>query len=149
MRKSVLFAALAVSLCAAPLAFAQSNQNVFPVQRGTASPPPPAAPTGQSAPPEGASAAGIDFGQWRHAEPETYGRQLQTQLRTRYGGQERGAIKTDLEANGFACADGQNNLLHCRIEIADGPCALDWYAVQERPGADLIVGFDRMCLGAR
>ena len=149
MRNLAVFAFIAASVCAAPFALAQTGDSVFPVQRGTASPPPPEASTGQAAPPEGASPAGIDFGQWRHAEPETYGRQLQTQLRSRYGGQERGAIKTDLEANGFACADGQNNLLHCRIEIMYGPCALDWYAVKERPNAELIVGFDRMCLGAR
>ena len=143
-----LFAALAI--CAGDGdAFAQSGDNPFPVARGTAPPPPAEASSGQTAPPQGPAAGGIDFGQWRGAEPVAYGRQLQTQLRARFAGQEQAQIRADLEANGFACADQQNSVLHCRIEVMDGPCALDWYAVIERPRADAIVGFDRMCLGAR
>ena len=144
MRVRAIMIGAALALAAIGSAAAQ-----FPAPRGTAPPPPAEAASNQEAPPQGAGPGGIDFGQWRGGEPTAYGRQLQTQLRARYAGQAPAQIKADLEANGFACADQANGLLQCRIEIMDGPCALDWYAVVERPRAEPIVGFDRMCLGAR
>lgn len=150
MRSLAIAALAALALCAGALnAAAQSGDNPFPVARGSALPPPSPSASGQAAPPEGVATGGVDFGQWRTAEPETYGRQLQTQLRTRFAGKERAEIRADLEANGFACEDQEAGRLHCRIEIMEAPCALDWYAVVERPREDAIVGFDRMCLGAQ
>ena len=74
----------------------------FPVERGTA-PPPPQESARQSAPPEGARPGGIDFGQWRQADPAVYGPAFQNQVRQRYSGRSTAQIRADLEANGFAC----------------------------------------------
>jgi hypothetical protein len=117
----------------------------FPVQRGTA-PPPPAASAGQAAPPEGRGPGGLDFGQWRSADPAQYAPAFQTQMRARFAGREAGAVRQDLEANGFACEDSAR--LDCRIEIMERQCGFDWYVVVER-GAAPVAGFDVMCLGAR
>lgn len=119
----------------------------FPVERGSALPPPDAAAPAQSAPPQGAGPGGIDFGQWRAADPAIYAPAFQTQVRARYVGQTNAAIRTDLERNGFACEEGGR--LECRIEIMENQCAVDWYVVLERNRPEPVAGFDRMCLGAR
>lgn len=118
----------------------------FPVERGSALPPPTAAGV-QGAPPEGAAPGGMDFGQWRAADPAVYAPTFQSQVRQRYAGRSTAQIKTDLEANGFACEEGQN--LDCRIEIMERQCAHDWYVVVERNSAEPVAGYDKMCLGAR
>lgn len=147
--RTLLFAAMA-AVAVAGSAFAEGRDsfgpNPFPVERGSALPPPGLTQTSQTAPPEGAGAGGIDFGQWRSAEPAAYSQTFRFQLRDRFAGQERGAIKTDLERNGFSCEDGER--LQCRIEIMERQCALDWYVVYERATAEPIAGFDKMCLGA-
>jgi hypothetical protein len=68
-------------------------------------------------------------------------------VRARYANQEVSYIRTDLERNGFACE--QSGRLECRIEIMERQCAVDWYVVIERAGAQPIAGHDVMCLGAR
>lgn len=118
----------------------------FPIERGSV-PPPPNEAQGQTAPPEGASAAGIDFGRWRQADPASYAPAFQTQIRTRYDGRSAAQIRADLEANGFACED--SGRLDCRIEIMERQCAFDWYVVLERNRPEPVAGFDQMCLGAR
>ncbi|MBL8544201.1 MAG: hypothetical protein JNJ63_10390 [Hyphomonadaceae bacterium] len=118
----------------------------FPVERGSA-PPPPAPQTHQSAPPEGEGAAGFAFGQWRSADPAAYAQSLQEHVNARYANQEAATVRRDLEANGFACEDGQR--LDCRIEIMERACAYDWYVVIERGRREPVAGFDQMCLGAQ
>jgi hypothetical protein len=148
--RTLLLAAMAAAAFAGH-AFAEGRDafgpNPFPVERGSALPPPPMAASAQTAPPEGAGAGGIDFGQWRSAEPAAYGQSFRFQLRDRFAGQNRAAIKADLERNGFACEDAER--LDCRIEIMERQCAIDWYVVYERSSADPIAGFDKMCLGLR
>lgn len=117
----------------------------FPVERGSA-PPPPTPAAGQSAPPEGVTAGGIDFGQWRNADPAVYAPAFQNQMRTRFAARSPAQIAADLEANGFACENGAR--LDCRIEIMERQCARDWYVVVER-SSEPVAGFDVMCLGAR
>lgn len=118
----------------------------FPVQPGTAMPPPTQSAR-QAAPPEGRAAGGLDFGQWRTADPAVYAPALQAQVRQRYAGRGDQDIQADLVANGFACENATR--LDCRIEIMDGQCAVDWYVVVERNRPEPIAGFDKMCLGAR
>jgi hypothetical protein len=147
----IVICALAAALCAcagggADIAGA-GQPNPFPVARGSALPPPAPSPGGHAAPPEGAAAAGVDFGQWRGADPATYGPAFQTQMRARYANQEVSYIRADLERNGFACE--QSGRLECRIEIMERQCAIDWYVVVERNRAEPIAGHDVMCLGAR
>lgn len=147
----IVLAAAALALACAGQAFAEGNDrfgpNPFPVERGSALPPPAVGETGQPAPPEGAGAGGIDFGQWRSAEPSAYGQAFRIQVRDRFAGQDRAAIRADLERNGFACDDA--DLLQCRIEITENRCAVDWYIVYERAAAEPIAGFDKMCVAAR
>jgi hypothetical protein len=134
----------------APIAVAQVSDNPFPIARGSALPPPAPSATGvQAGPPEGAGAGGIDFGNWRSAEASAYATGIEAQLRLRYAGQAADAIRGDLELNGYACIDRTGAQLHCRIEIVEQECALDWYVVIEQPGEALVAGFDRMCLGGR
>lgn len=152
MRALIFAALLALSACATGGAEAPRDQGPdgafpFPVERGTALPPPTEATGAASAPPQGPGAAGLDFGQWRGADPASYASAFQTRVRERFAGRDRAAIKADLEANGFACQDGER--LECRIEIMEQQCAVDWYVVVERSRAEPIAGFDRMCLGAR
>jgi hypothetical protein len=123
---------------------ADAGSSPFPAQRGSALAPP--APTGASAPPEGATAGGVDFGQWRQADPAVYGPALQTQIRQRFAGQSSAQIRSSLEASGFRCEDDRR--LDCRIEIMERQCAFDWYVVLERGEREPVAGFDQMCLGA-
>lgn len=121
-----------------------SSPSPFPVQRGQALPPPDE-PT-RSAPPEGAARGGIDFGNWRQADPATYAPAFQNQIRQRFAGQNATELKASLEANGFACENERR--LDCRIEIMERQCAFDWYVVLERGEREPVAGFDQMCLGA-
>ena len=123
-----------------------SGPSPFPVQPGTAMPPP-AQSARQAAPPEGQGAGGFDFGQWRSADPAVYAPAMQAQAQQRYAGRSQADIQADLVANGFACENATR--LDCRIEIMDGQCAIDWYVVVERGRPAPIAGFDKMCLGAR
>ena len=116
----------------------------FPVQRGQALPPPSAAAV--SAPPEGVASAGIDFGQWRSADPAVYAPAFQAQIRQRFANQTNPQLRASLEANGFSCEDEQR--LDCRIEIMERQCAFDWYVVLERGTREPVAGFEQMCLGA-
>lgn len=121
-----------------------SGPSPFPVQRGQALPPP--AAEGRSAPPEGAARGGVDFGQWRQADPASYAPAFQTQIRQRFAGQNAAELKASLEANGFACENERR--LDCRIEIMERQCAFDWYVVLERGEREPVAGFEQMCLGA-
>jgi hypothetical protein len=141
------FAALAACATGGAPAVSEGADNPFPVERGSALPPPDTARTGQTAPPEGAGEAGLEFGQWRGADPATYAPAFQGRVRARYANQEVSYIRADLERNGFACE--QSGRLECRIEIMERQCAIDWYVVVERAGAQPIAGHDVMCLGAR
>jgi hypothetical protein len=149
MRVLLLAAAAMLAACSTPTPDFSGNAtpNPFPVERGSALPPPAPERADQTAPPQGAAPGGIDFGQWRTADPATYGPSFQTQLRTRYANQESSAIRADLERNGFACEE--SGRLECRIEIMERQCAIDWYVVVERARAEPIAGHDVMCLGAR
>lgn len=120
-----------------------SGPSPFPVQRGQALPPPAAEVT--SAPPEGVR-GGVDFGQWRQADPATYAPAFQTQIRQRFAGQSVVELKASLEAAGFACENQRR--LDCRIEIMERQCAFDWYVVLERGEREPVAGFEQMCLGA-
>ncbi|MCL4715224.1 MAG: hypothetical protein KJZ75_09965 [Hyphomonadaceae bacterium] len=148
MRIAVMVLALGLAACAtgASEPGAELGPSPFPVERGAA-PPPPAQSARQAAPPEGRAGGGVDFGQWRSADPASYAPQFQAQMRQRFSGRDRAQIRADLEANGFACEDAQR--LDCRIEIMERDCAVDWYVVVERARPEPIAGFDRMCLGAR
>jgi hypothetical protein len=117
----------------------------FPVERGSALPPPAPSPA-QGAPPQGAASGGFDFGQWRTAEPLAYAAAFESQVRQRYASQSAAEIRADLQANGFACAE--TGRLDCRIEISERPCGYEWYVVQEQGGAALVTGFDKVCVGA-
>lgn len=121
-----------------------SGPSPFPVQRGQALPPP--TETAVSTPPEGAARGGIDFGQWRQADPAVYAPAFQTQIRQRFAGQTNAELRASLEANGFRCEDERR--LDCRIEIMERQCAFDWYVVLERGAREPVAGFDQMCLGA-
>jgi len=120
-----------------------SGPSPFPVERGTAPPPPAASAAVGRAPPEGEAAGGLDFGQWREAQPGAYTQRFQALVAQRYGGGRAPEVRADLEANGFACEDAQR--LDCRIEIVEAGCAFDWYVVLERAQAAPIAGFDRVC----
>lgn len=148
MRMMLIAALAALAACASGGAEPEADgAALFPVERGTAPPPPAQGPSGQSAPPEGRGPGGIDFGQWRNADPASYAPAFQTQIRDRYEGQNAAAMRADLERNGFACEDGER--FDCRIEIMENQCATDWYVVLERHSPLPVAGFDRMCLGAR
>ncbi|NWG52539.1 MAG: hypothetical protein HXY28_02365 [Hydrogenophilaceae bacterium] len=121
----------------------------FAANHGQA-PAPPAmrAAAGQTAPPEGTGAGGIDFGRWRSADPAVYGPAFAAQMAARYATAERRAeARADLEANGFACRD-LPGALECRIEIMEQSCAKDWYVAFETGRETPRAGFDVMCLGA-
>lgn len=148
MRFFALGLIVALAACATGERGPDLGRSPFPVERGSALPPPVATNAGQIAPPEGVGAGGIDFGRWRQADPANYAPALQVQLRQRYAGQAAGQVRADLQANGFVCteAGGRSD---CRIEIMERQCAYDWYAVLERGSAEPVAGFDIMCLGAR
>lgn len=149
MRRLFIAAALLLTACASGVDIDRdpdSAPSPFPVARGSA-PPPPAQAVSQSAPPEGAGQGGVDFGQWRSADPAQYAPAFQAQMQRRTAGRQMGAIQADLEANGFTCENGER--LDCRIEIMERQCAFDWYVVLERGRAEPVAGFDVMCLGAR
>jgi hypothetical protein len=146
MRLGIFLVIAAVAACSTAGGGSEVDAPLpFPVERGSALAPPGAGARSSSAPPEGAGPGGIDFGQWRNADPAVYAPAFQAQLRTRYAGQDVAAIRADLERNGFAC--DQSGRLDCRIESMDRQCAVDWYVVVER--GQPIAGFDRMCLGTR
>jgi hypothetical protein len=135
----------ALSACAVNTGGAPQDETLA-AARGTALAPPSGAAIAGRAPPEGQGAGGLDFGRWRSGDPAAYAATFQAQIRARYAGRQAGDIRTELEANGFACEDGRG--LDCRIEIMERECAHDWYVVVE-PGREPIAGFDKVCLGAR
>lgn len=142
-------AVLAMAACSAQESVTSGHAAwPFPVARGSAIAPPGAGGSSQGAPPEGRGPGGIDFGQWKSADPNVYAPAFQAQMRQRFAGQDIGAIRADLERNGFSCNSGSASL-QCRIEIMERQCAFDWYVVVERANAAPIAGFDQMCLGAR
>lgn len=141
-----LLSALAAGAAAASELESVAAPSPFPVQPGTAAPPP-SQTVWQTAPPEGVGPGGIDFGPWRSADPSAYAPAFQSQVRQRYAGQSAEQIGADLAANGFACENVSR--LDCRIEIMERECAMDWYVVVERARPEPIAGFDVMCLGAR
>ena len=141
-----LMAALAACVSGGGEPEIEAGPSPFPVARGLAPAPPTAAP-GQAAPPEGRALGGVDFGQWRGADPAAYAPVFQSQMRARYGARSEPQIRADLESNGFRCEDIQR--LDCRIEIMERQCAFDWYVVVERGRPEPVVGFDVMCLGAQ
>lgn len=149
MRMIKAAAIAALFLCSAGSALAQQQPAdawPFPVARGSALPPP-AAAAGQTAPPEGVAAGGLDFGQWRSTDPARYEPVFQRAVAQRLAGKSNAQVRADLEANGFACEDASR--LDCRIEITEQQCALDWYVVVERARPEPIVGFEHVCLTAR
>jgi len=147
----VIFLA-AVAVCFSGLATAQPVDNIpndpspFPVQRGTA-PPPPGETATQAAPPEGVAAGGFDFGQWRSASPRAYEGQFVSAMQTRLAGKDPAAIQADLEHNGFACENAAR--LECRIEISEQQCAYEWYVVLERNDATPAAGYEADCTTRR
>ncbi len=146
--KRVLIACL--MLCAAAAAAQEpppTQPTPFVVNRGSAPPPPAPASSAQAAPAEGVSASGIDFGQWRSADPERYGEAFDQQMRQRFAGRDGASARAELEQAGFACHG--DNPMQCRIEIVDGGCEKDWYVVFERARAEPISGFDSICLARR
>lgn len=152
MRTLVVMAvALGLAACAASGGSSQvgAENSPFPVARGSALPPPATAQSAsrQAAPPQGVGPGGLDFGQWRSADPAVYGPALQTQVRQRLAGKSAAEMRADLEANGFVCATSRQ--LECRIEIFERQCAHDWYVVVEQASPAPIAGYDVMCLGAR
>lgn len=150
MRAALLATTLALAAAmAASIAHADPPPTIstFRVERGAAPPPPESAPGAQRAPVEGVTPLGLDFGQWKSADPALYGPRFESQMRARYAGRDGAAARSDLEANGFACEEGR--ALQCRIEIMDQGCAKDWYVVFEPRRSEPIAGFDVMCLGAR
>ncbi len=148
----VMMSVLTLCACAAGggANSATVGPNPFPVERGSAAPPPAVAGNGRAAPPEGRARDGaIDFGQWRSADPARYGPAFEAQMQTRLtASTERAQAKADLESNGFSC-DQSAGKLDCRIEIMERQCAYDWYVVLEDGRAAPAAGFDQMCLGAR
>jgi hypothetical protein len=150
MRVLAITIVLALSACASTGGGGADSSQLaplpFPVERGSALPPPTPSAS-QTAPPEGAAPGGLDFGQWRAADPAIYSPAFQAQIRQRFGGQDEGQLRASLEGNGFLCDQSQR--LDCRIEIMESQCAVDWYVVLERGRAEPVAGFDRMCLGAR
>lgn len=145
----IVAAACALAACASGPdvgAGDQEGPSPFPVARGSLAAPPVETP-GHASPPEGVAAGGVDFGAWRSADPAIYAPAFATQMRRRFAGRPAGAVKVELEANGFSCVEGQR--LECRIEIMERQCGFDWYVVLERGAAEPAAGFDIMCLGAR
>ena len=143
----IIVAALAACASGASDDSAELGPSPFPIERGSALPPPNSQSQGQTAPPEGRAAGGVDFGAWRQGDPVAYASSFQTQMRARYMDLSLPEAKADLEANGFACAQGSR--LDCRIEIMERQCAFDWYVVFESNRTEPAAGFDVMCLGAR
>jgi hypothetical protein len=121
----------------------RASPSPFPLAPRGSALPPPALASAQAAPPEGTSAAGIDFGAWRHADAGVYATSFQAQMRARYHGRDAAGIRADLQANGFACEDVQR--LDCRIEINEQHCAYDWYVVVESGRSDPVAGFEKVC----
>jgi hypothetical protein len=119
----------------------------FPVQRGTAPPPPAPGASTQTPPPEGQSSGGLDFGLWRGAETASYSRNFASQIVTREQGRDAPQVRADLEANGFACEDAAR--LDCRIEIREHACAYEWYVVIEAGRAAPVAAFEKSCSAAR
>lgn len=151
MRIGMLIALVALAGCAtagAPAETSAPGTVTFVVDRGSAPPPPAEANARQAqAPPEGQAAGGLDFGQWRQADPAQYAPAFQRQIRARLAGMSQEQVQADLLANGFACESGAR--LDCRIEIMERECGIDWYVVMERGRPEPVAGFDVMCLGAR
>lgn len=147
MRALIMSLALALAACAGSAEFAPPPEpSPFPIERGSALPPP--LPAGaQTAPPEGRAAGGVDFGQWRGADPAIYQPRFAAQMSERLAGKSRAEARADLEANGFTCAE-RDAALECRIEIMERQCAHDWYVVLDPNRAEPVSGFDVMCLGA-
>ncbi|MBS0386326.1 MAG: hypothetical protein JSS00_13375 [Proteobacteria bacterium] len=151
MRTLLLSSAAAALSCGVAFATAIDNpppptRSPFPVQRGTAPPPPALGPSTQTPPPEGQAPGGIDFGLWRGAESAPYSLNFSNLIAAREQGRDAPQVRADLEANGFACEDAMR--LDCRIEIREQACSYEWYVVVEAGRAAPVAAFEKSC-GAR
>jgi hypothetical protein len=150
MRLLILTAAAALAACstamhigADPGGAASASHSAWPfpqAPRGSALPPPQARAT-QTAPPEGRTPGGLDFGHWRTASAPAYANAFETQITAREQGRDAAGVKADLEANGFACDNGAR--LDCRIEINENQCLQDWYVVLD--GGAVHAGYEKSC----
>jgi len=146
MKHALTLAFLALAGAAAfaqPLTPPAPQPRPFEVNRGSTPRPPVVAETEGRAPGEGVAPGGIDFGQWRSAEPEAYGAAFQGQMQARFAGKSATEARADLTANGFTCSD--QAIMQCRIEITDAGCDKGWYVVFEPRRSEPIAGFDAIC----
>lgn len=148
-----LIVGLAAAAAFTSAAFAQSaGDNPFQREKGQLPPPVAAvvAPSPATAPPQGATASGFDFGAWRGADTAAYGPSFERRIRTHIGGKSVSEARATLQAEGFSCLEPSNRggagpALECRIAIRDNGCGVEWWTVVEEPLAAPKAGFDRMC----
>ena len=139
-----------VAACAGAVELPQSQpRGVFAETHGSAIAPPARAATvpASVAPPEGVGPGGLDFGQWRSADPEAYAQRFAAEVAAKTEGLSAEEAADFVHRNGFRCdASGRN--IDCRLEIMDEACARDWYVVFPQGAMPPVAGADVMCLGA-
>jgi hypothetical protein len=91
--------------------------------------------TASGDPPQGVGReGGIDYGQWRTAEPGALGTKFSQQVSERYlVFPSVAAAREDLEANGFGCIAGNQRVegravpdLECRRDVLERRCTWHW-----------------------
>ena len=151
MRQGFVFAVACIVFA---VGAAHAQEGLFQRDHGKVTPPAALDQPAANAPPEGVAAGGLDFGVWRGTNPGAYGETMQSKLRTREAGKTVTQVRADLEANGFSCEEARERLgeapaLECRLATKERSCDIEWWAVQETPGAAIKAGHDVMCPNRR
>lgn len=97
--------------------------------------------------------AGLALGDWRGGDPDAVADAFAEAVDARYADATVAAIRADLAANGFTCAEVGVGLLECRFDLLERDCEHLWTVEVGSVGAgangEAKGGFQVMCLGAR
>jgi hypothetical protein len=116
--------------------------------------PPPSPSADNTAPAEGLSRSGIDFGPWR-SNPEAAEKAFTASIaRLLPPGARPAQVKDKLAGEGFNCRDGNRPdgapvpAMDCRRGAFERQCGHDWIVELWKPGEAVRARYDLMCLGA-
>lgn len=153
-----VLALIALTACAtgapAPAAPA-AREGLSPAGKVKDLSPPPSPSADNTAPAEGVSRSGVDFGPWR-SNPDAAAKAFAASVaRLLPAGATPAQVKDKLAGEGFNCRYGNRPdgapvpAMDCRRGAFERQCGHDWVVELWKPGEPVRARYDLMCLGAQ